>query len=46
MDKATRELLEAHQAIIDAWYATWLERERRRIDDLWSRKRGSLPRCP
>jgi hypothetical protein len=44
MDKATKDLLEAHQEIIDAWYAAWLEREKKRIDDLFRRK-NKIPQC-
>jgi hypothetical protein len=38
-DRATKELLEAHQAIIDAWYAKWLAEQKARIDAFWARKR-------
>lgn len=37
MDKAAKELLEAHQAIIDAWFAAWIKRERARIDAAFKR---------
>jgi hypothetical protein len=41
MNKATKELLAAHQEIIDAWYARWLKREKARIDALFRRKAES-----
>jgi hemerythrin len=39
IERATAELLAKHQAIIDAWYAKWLKREKARIDAAF--RRGS-----
>lgn len=39
VEEATERLLEQHQAIIDAWYAEWIEEERARIDAAF--RRGS-----
>lgn len=39
MDKATKKLLEDHQAIIDAWFDEWLRREKDRIDGWWLKKK-------
>lgn len=33
-----RELLAAHQAIIDAWFERWLDRQQKRIDEVFARR--------
>jgi len=33
-----KQILAAHQAIIDAWYAKWLKQERERIDASFRRR--------
>lgn len=35
------DLIVAHQAIIDAWYARWLEDVRARAEDLKRRRRAN-----
>lgn len=37
-DLAADELLAAHQAIIDHWYAEWLKRETARIEAAFARQ--------
>ena len=39
MALTTEELLEKHQAIIDAWFAKGLEEQKVRADELFARKR-------
>ena len=36
----TEELLAAHQAIIDAWYANWHEQQKRRMDEVFARRQA------
>ncbi len=35
--ESAKQLLEQHQAIIDAWFDNWIKRERARIDEAFRR---------
>lgn len=37
----TKELLEAHEAMTRAWYDNWLKEQRRRMDEVFSRRAAS-----